>query len=87
MLTTTLKKLKPIISFEVLIQESEQSIENHMWVTARGLELPVKSMTTSHIHNCIKCWEGRGNMRIPNDYLGGKEKWLKIFNQELITRQ
>lgn len=59
---------------------------NHFWITAREEKIAVKSMTTTHIQNCIKCWLGVGNMEIPHDYLGGKEKWLKIFTQELISR-
>ncbi len=43
-------------------------------------------MTTEHIKNCIACWNGVGNKEIPSDYLGGRAKWLKIFNQELINR-
>ncbi len=92
MLTTIIqpKKLKtlkpPVLSFESQ-QHQEFSIENHIWVTARKIEIAVRSMAISHINNCIACFEGRGNMRIPEDYLGGKEKWLKIFNEELTKRQ
>ncbi len=62
-------------------------LDNNIWVTARGTEIPVKEMSSNHIQNCIKCWEGTGNMSIPEGYLGGKEKWLKIFNDELVSRQ
>lgn len=70
-----------------LIKTSPQfDLENHVWITARGIEIPVKEMTTNHINNCIKCWNGIGNMTIPHDYLGGKEKWIGIFSRELTQR-
>lgn len=59
----------------------------YFWVTAKRRIIPVKSMSTEHIQNCIACLEGRGNKIIPENYLGGKEKWLTIFNEELIRRQ
>lgn len=65
----------------------EVDTENHVWVTHRRERIPVREMETSHIRNCIRCFEGKGRMIIPSDYLGGKEKWLRIFNQELINRQ
>ena len=40
-----------------------------------------------HIHNCIRCWNGEGKLKIPEGYLGGKDKWLNIFQQELLNRQ
>lgn len=61
-------------------------IESHIWITARGRRVPVRQMNASHIRNCINCWEGTGRMRIPAGYLGGKEKWLGIFNRELENR-
>ncbi len=74
---------KPIIKTAPMEQVST---ENHIWVTARGVEIPVKSMTTSHINNTIRCWNGEGRMNIPSNYLGGKEKWLNIFSNELVNR-
>ena len=67
-------------------KEIESLIKNHVWITAFRKKLFVVKMETSHVINCIRCWEGKGNMRIPIGYLGGKEKWLKIFNEELIRR-
>lgn len=66
--------------------QTEDATKNHVWVTARGLDIPVKEMSTNHIKNTINCWNGDGNMRIPKDYLGGKDKWLKIFSNELASR-
>jgi hypothetical protein len=63
------------------------NVKQHFWKTARGSRLPVKSMSTEHIKNCIRCFLGKGNMRIPVNYLGGRKKWLEIFNDELISRQ
>ena len=59
----------------------------HIWITAYKVKIPVQKMETSHIKNCIKCFEGTGNQFIHPNYLGGKEKWLKIFNDELTKRQ
>ena len=87
--TIYLKTTKPKtnIFVDTETQTAELSVSTHIWVTARKEEIPVKTMSTSHINNCIACWEGRGNMRIPVNYLGGKEKWLTIFNQELFNRE
>lgn len=71
----------PIMLFHPLFE-----VENHIWITARHKKIPVKSMSTIHIQNCINCLNGTGNMIIQEGYLGGKEKWIKIFTQELISR-
>jgi hypothetical protein len=68
-------------------KELDKLINNHTWVTAQRIKIPVKNMETSHIINCIRCWEGKGKSNIPSDYLGGKKKWLEIFNQELNKRR
>lgn len=67
--------------------ELKNLLENHVWVTAARKKLYVREMQTSHIINCIRCWNGEGYLSIPEGYLGGKEKWLKIFNDELTNRQ
>lgn len=61
-------------------------LNNEVWVTAYRQQIPVREMSTSHINNCIKCILGKGKSIIPKDYLGGHDKWLKIFNNELINR-
>ena len=66
--------------------EFKVDFEDHVWETAMGIEIPVRNMSTNHINNCINCFNGNGNMRIPNDYLGGKERWLGIFSRELTQR-
>lgn len=65
---------------------SEVSIKKEVWTTAEGANIPVKQMSTKHIHATIKCWNGQGKLDIPAGYLGGKDKWLKIFERELISR-
>ena len=67
-------------------EEHEVDIKNHVWITAQKKKMPVNQMVTKHIKNCINCWNSNGNMSIPKDYLGGKEKWLKIFSDELSKR-
>jgi len=69
------------------LKELDELISHHVWVTADRRQMAVASMATSHIQNCIKCWNGQGKKFIPPGYLGGKEKWLKIFNNELLKRQ
>lgn len=80
------KWLKAKYNFEQL-KEIGDLIENHVWITATRKRLFVKQMTTQHIRNCINCWNGKGKLKIPNGYLGGKEKWLRIFQNELTQRQ
>lgn len=69
------------------IQLPEIDITNQIWITSYGKGIYVRKMTSLHIQKCINCWNGKGDMFIPSDYLGGKEKWVKIFNQELLNRQ
>jgi len=75
-------KFNPLQQLEI-----NSLLNNHVWITAKREQIYVNKMTTNHINNCIKCFNGQGNMTIPNDYLGGKEKWLKIFKEELVKRQ
>ena len=67
--------------------EFKSLIENHIWVTAKRQQISVNKMTSSHISNCINCLNGNSRTKIPNGYLGGKVKWLNIFNNELNRRQ
>lgn len=62
-------------------------VENEVWITAGKIKIPIREMKTSHINNCINCLLGKGKSIIPDGYLGGKDKWLKLFNKELINRQ
>lgn len=78
--------MKSNFTISPLLEECEILIQNHIWITAAKIEIPVRNMTSFHIQNCIRCFNGEGNMHIPNDYLGGKEKWLRIFQDELNSR-
>ncbi len=64
-------------------QEIQNLVNNHIWITANRRQIPVKDMEASHLSNCIKCFESG---KIPATYLGGKDKWLPIFTQELLNR-
>lgn len=67
-------------------KEINELVDKHIWVTAYRKQIPVNQMATEHIQNCIKCWNGKSRTRIPEHYLGGKEKWLEIFHNELQRR-
>lgn len=71
----------------------------HIWTTQNGNKIKVKDMTIQHIKNCIRCIEeGRINFIInmgwaeDNDYqmydedTEEKERWIKIFRDELERR-
>jgi hypothetical protein len=62
-------------------------MNEHIWITNEGNEFKVNEMRIPHIVNILKCWEGKGKLVIPEDYLGGKEKWVKIFKEELANRR
>ncbi len=65
---------------------NRKRVKAAIWVTDCGRRIPLYRMTTHHILSTIECFNGNGAKFIPEDYLGGKEKWLKIFNDELIKR-
>lgn len=67
-------------------QEIQSLLDNEVWITAQRIKIPVSEMKSQHIINCINCWEGKGKLKISNNYLGGKDKWLKIFKKELDKR-
>lgn len=77
-----------------LIEDAQSIISNYrsphppgpVWTTAKGTKLPVKLMSSSHIGNCIKCLNSVGGSQISNGYLGGREKWMNIFMDELTSR-
>ena len=58
----------------------------NIWITDEGRQFNAKDMSIPHIVNIIKCWEGKGRKTIEEDYLGGKEKWITIFKEELKSR-
>lgn len=66
--------------------EEDVETDNPVWISASGEKWWVEDMGTQHIINIIECWNGRGKSEIKSGYLGGKKKWLKIFNDELIRR-
>lgn len=74
-------------SIEPLLKECGILLENHIWITAQRRKISIRKMTSQHIKNCINCLNGDGKLKIPNGYLGGKEKWLKIFAEELESRK
>lgn len=71
----------------------------HTWTTQNGANIKVKDMTTTHILNTLRCIEdGRIKFTInlgwaeDNDFQMieeddiRKERWIKIFNEELKRR-
>jgi len=67
-------------------EELQANLENHIWITAYKKRIPAKELTTGHIKNIIRCFEGKGRVSIPANYLGGKSKWMKILKEELNNR-
>lgn len=61
-------------------------MDKHIWITDDGREFPVDEMSIPHIVNTIKCLNGTGKKHIDEDYLGGKDKWIAIFKDELKKR-
>ena len=72
----------------------------NIWTTQNGTKINVKDMTTQHILNTLKCIEdGRIQFVInmgwaqDNDYqefdenIEEKERWIRIFNEELESRK
>ena len=57
------------------------------WITNEGIEYNIPEMSTKHIVNIMRCWDGKGKLTIPEDYLGGKDKWFGIFREELDKRK
>lgn len=64
-------------------RECEVAIEQHVWITADHRRISVAAMETRHIVNCIRAFNSG---KIPIQYLGGRTKWLEIFNEELNRR-
>ena len=72
----------------------------NIWTCKNGKKINVKDMTTEHIENCINALEeGRINFIINLGYLEDndcqifeedeekKNRWIKIFKEELIERE
>lgn len=72
----------------------------NIWTCKNGKKINVKDMTTEHIENCINALEeGRINFIINLGYLEDndcqifeedeekKNRWIKIFKEELIKRE
>lgn len=77
-----------ILIQQIIQTDFEATIKPEIWVTYYGDRMYVKEMNTPHIRRCINCLRGRGEKIIPPNYLGKpKRDWLKIFKQELISRQ
>ena|SRR5687767_9392097 len=74
-----MEKVKPTREFALTNEK--------VWVSSDGRCKHISEMTTEHIKNCIRCWNGEGVAKLPPDYLGGKEKWLKILFEELKRRE
>lgn len=54
------------------------------WVTSTGEKISVDKLETRHIHNIIRLFKRN---RINRNYLGGKDKWMKILTKELERRE
>lgn len=72
----------------------------NIWTTQNGVRIKVKDMTTQHILNTLKCIEERrivflidlgyledNDCKIIDENDIEKERWIKIFNEELERRK
>ena len=72
----------------------------NIWTTRDGTKIKVKDMTTQHILNTLKCIEERrivflvdlgyledNDCKIIDENDMEKERWIKIFNEELERRK
>ena len=58
-----------------------------LWTNRNGRNIPIRWLSSRHIHNIINCINGVGELTIPNPYMGrNHSEWLRIFNSELILR-
>lgn len=68
---------------ELETELSEQELADRMWKTNDGRLIRVDEMGSDHIINTIRAFN-RG--KIPVNYRGGKDYWIKRFNDELTDR-
>ncbi len=60
---------------------------NIYWKTYHGMYVLIEDLTLDHINNILNCLHGRGNMSIPENYLGkSHDEWIKIMNEQLTKR-
>lgn len=72
----------------------------YIWRTKSGKRIPVKDMTTEHIINTLNCIEDErikfsinlgyfedNDCQIIEENNIAKERWIKIFNEELDRRR
>ena len=60
---------------------------NFFWKTKDGKTMSISTMTESHIHNVVKCLQGKGKYTIPSPYIGlTRNVWLAVFQREIINR-
>ena len=74
----------PLTEKESVVVIEPTDITNHIWRTAYKKRIPVCEMSTNHIRNCLYAF---ASGIIPSNYMGGREKWETIFNDELLKRQ
>ena len=79
------------------------ALESATWQMRDGTCIEVRSMTTSHIENCIAMLErNMGSMPYPmfqgemaqmyaeheyDSFMDSSQQWIEIFNQELRRRE
>lgn len=61
----------------------ENFLANKIWITKDKERIRVEDMTNTHIVNTINAFERK---KINPKYLGGKDRWLEIFQRELSKR-
>lgn len=68
---------------DALCEEQEYS-SDEVWITRSKVTIQVTKMSIAHIQNCLAAFKSG---KIHRKYLGGRNKWEKIFNTELNKRK
>jgi hypothetical protein len=71
---------------DLFIEELNLHNDFTVWQKNDGTRIRLCDMKTSHIQNCINCFNGKGKLFIAPYYWGGKTGWIKAFNKELKRR-
>ncbi len=69
---------------EQIQKKLDDFLNRKIWITSTKNKIHVKNMTSSHIENCINCFNAKEQVF---SELINKDAWLKVFNDELNSRK